>query len=132
MFENQNNNKKCHIFMKIRPLIGRHIRIGGRLHVNQPLENQPTVTSLSKNDANGHIMMTCSPYRRISRRKTLVHNRRISSFLNEGSLAGESKLQTLDFKDTAAPRFGHSAVVFCLFLVTNIKSYRLSIISRNA
>ena len=31
MFENQNNNKKCHIFMKIRPLIGRHIRIDGRL-----------------------------------------------------------------------------------------------------
>ena len=25
--------------MKIRPLIGRRIRIGRRLHVNQPLEN---------------------------------------------------------------------------------------------
>ena len=37
----------------------------------------------------------------------------------------------LGFKDAAAPRFGHSNVVFSLFLVTNIKSYLLSIISRN-
>ena len=38
MVENQNNNKNYYIFMKIRPLIGRRIRIGRRLHVNQPLQ----------------------------------------------------------------------------------------------
>ena len=37
-----------------------------------------------------------------------------------------------DFKDATAPRHGHSDIVFCLFPVTNIKMYRLSIISRNA
>ena len=37
MSYNRNNNKKYYVFMKIRLLIGRHIRIGRRLHVNQPL-----------------------------------------------------------------------------------------------
>ena len=31
------------------------------------------------------------------------------------------KTTALDFKDAAAPGFGHSDVVFCSFLVTNIK-----------
>ena len=31
------NNEKYYIFMKIRPLIGRRIRIGRRLNVSQPL-----------------------------------------------------------------------------------------------
>ena len=35
----------------------------------------------------------------------------------------------LDFKDAAAPRLGHFHEVFCLFLVTNIKTCCLSIIS---
>ena len=30
------NNKKYYVVMKIKPLIGRHIRIGCRIHVNQP------------------------------------------------------------------------------------------------
>ena len=38
----------------------------------------------------------------------------------------------LDFKSTSASWFGDSNVVFCLFLVMNIKRYCLSIISRNA
>ena len=38
MFQNQNNNKKYCVSMKITPLIGRCIRIGRRLHVNQPLQ----------------------------------------------------------------------------------------------
>ena len=37
-----------------------------------------------------------------------------------------------DFKDASAPKFGHSDVIFCLFLVTKIKTYCLSIISGNA
>ena len=36
MVENPINNKKCYVFMNIKPLIGRHIHIGRRLHVNQP------------------------------------------------------------------------------------------------
>ena len=39
---------------------------------------------------------------------------------------------TLDLEDAAASRFGHIDVVSCLFLVTNIRRNRLSIISRNA
>ena len=35
-FKSQNNNKKYYVFIRIRPLIGRRIRIGRRLHVNQP------------------------------------------------------------------------------------------------
>ena len=31
------------------------------------------------------------------------------------------RASALDFKDAAAPRFGHSDVACCLFLVTNIK-----------
>ena len=33
----KNDNNKYSVFLKIRPLIGRRIRIGRRLHVNQPL-----------------------------------------------------------------------------------------------
>ena len=36
IFKSQNNNKKYYVFMKIRPLIRCHIRIGRRLLVNQP------------------------------------------------------------------------------------------------
>ena len=32
------NNKKYYVFMKITPLIGRRIRFGRGLHVNQPLQ----------------------------------------------------------------------------------------------
>ena len=40
------------------------------------------------------------------------------------SLPGE-RASALDFKDAAAPRFGHSDVVFVYFFVTNIKTCRL-------
>ena len=50
--------------------------------------------------------------------------------LKQESLPGGAS--ALDFKDSAALRFGQSDVVFCLFLVTNIKQYPLSIIGRNA
>ena len=33
---------KCYVFMKIRPSIGHRIRIGRRLHVNQPLRMSAT------------------------------------------------------------------------------------------
>ena len=36
MFCSRNNNKNYYVCVKIRPLIGRRIRIGRRLHVNQP------------------------------------------------------------------------------------------------
>ena len=36
MFQNQIITRNIMFFMKIRPLIGRRIRIGRRLHVNQP------------------------------------------------------------------------------------------------
>ena len=35
-FKIKRNNDKYYVFMKIRPLIGRRIRISRRLHVNQP------------------------------------------------------------------------------------------------
>ena len=41
------------------------------------------------------------------------------------------RASVLDFKEADAPQFGYSDVVFCLFLVTNIKSYHLSVASRN-
>ena len=37
----------------------------------------------------------------------------------------------LDFKGATALRFGHIKIVFCLFVVANVKRYCLSIISRN-
>ena len=40
MFLSQNNNKRYYVFMKIRPLIRRRIRIGRQLYVN-PHVNQP-------------------------------------------------------------------------------------------
>ena len=55
----------------------------------------------------------------------------VGMFFYKNSFPGES-ICPRDFKDTAASRFGHSDVVFCLLLVANIKRYRLSIISRNA
>ena len=40
------------------------------------------------------------------------------------------RTSVLDFKDVTVPRFGHSDVVFCLLLITNIKRYGMSIISK--
>ena len=40
--------------------------------------------------------------------------------------------ERLDSTSKARMPFGHSNVVICLFLVTNIKRYRLLIISKNA
>ena len=37
-FKIKKNNKKYYVFMKIKLLIGRRIRIGRRLHVKQPLQ----------------------------------------------------------------------------------------------
>ena len=56
MFQNQNNNKKYYVFMKIRPLIGRHIRIDRPLYVNQPLRSErnnkaTVVMSVTANDS---------------------------------------------------------------------------------
>ena len=44
MFLGQNNNEKYHVFLKIRPPIGRRIRIGRRLHVNPPLQPYAAAT----------------------------------------------------------------------------------------
>ena len=44
----------------------------------------------------------------------------LSINFNQESLPGE-RASSLDFKDATTARFGHSRIVFCLFLVTNIK-----------
>ena len=59
------------------------------------------------------------------------------SFLNRHSTLmckshSQERTSALDSKGTSTSRFGRSDVVFCLFLVMNIKRYCLSIISRNA
>ena len=43
MFYNQNINKKYYVFMEIRPLIGRRIRIGRRLHVEPKVFSETLV-----------------------------------------------------------------------------------------
>ena len=52
MFHNQNNKKKYYVFRKIRPQIGRRIRFGRRLHVNQPYSSDRLS---DRNDRSDHM-----------------------------------------------------------------------------
>ena len=68
----------------------------------------------------------CSPHMYVSFSQSSLN------FEVQELFASQERTTALDFKGTSAPQFGRSDVVFCLFLVTNIKRYFLSIISRNA